>query len=360
MTAPAARTWPQLLASLLRREDLTADDTRWAMGEVMNDAHEAAAFAGFLVALRAKGETPAEISGLLDALMDRVVPLPVDGKGVVDIVGTGGDGARTVNISTMAAIVAAAACVSVVKHGGRSVSSKSGSADVLEALGIPLYLGAEQVARCVSELGIGFTFAPAFHQGLKHAAPVRRVLGVPTAINYPAPLTNPARPGAALVGCSNRLLAPVLAAVLAERGARALVVRGLDGLDEITTAASTEVWTIGEQGRVHTTTIDTLRFGLARPRPDALRGGDAAYNAAAVHTVLGGAPGAARDAVLANAAGALAAHSGVLQGAQSASFEAAFADGLDRARAAVDSGAAAGLLQRWVKLASTLGENDRQ
>jgi anthranilate phosphoribosyltransferase len=351
VTAPV-RTWPQLLATLLRGEDLTADDTRWAMGEVMNDAHEPVAFAGLLVALRAKGETAAEISGLLDALMARVVPLPVDGSGVVDIVGTGGDGAHTVNISTMAAIVTAAAGAPVVKHGGRSVSSKSGSADVLEALGLPLTLSAEQVARCVTDLGLGFTFAPAFHLGLRHAAPVRRILGVPTAINYLAPLTNPARPGAALVGCANVQLAPVLAAVLAGRGACALVVHGHDGLDEITTAAPTDVWTTSAAGDVHRTTFDTVHFGLARPQPDGLRGGDAAYNAKAVHTVLSGAPGAARDAVLANAAGGLAAHSGI--GGSTTSFEDAFADGLDRARAAVDSGAAAGLLDRWIKLASSL------
>jgi anthranilate phosphoribosyltransferase len=354
VTAPAVRTWPQLLAALLRGEDLTADDTRWAMGEVMSNAHDPVSFAGFLVALRAKGETAAEISGLLDALMDRVVPVPVEGTDVVDIVGTGGDGAHTVNISTMAAIVTAAAGAPVVKNGGRSVSSKAGSADVLEALGIPLYLGPEQVARCVTDLGIAFTFAPAFHQGLKHASPVRRTLGVPTAINYLAPLTNPARPSAALVGCSNLELAPVLASVLAERGASALVVRGHDGLDEITTAAPTDVWTTTATGAVARTSFDTLRFGLGRPAPDALRGGDAAYNAAAVHTILSGAPGAARDAVLANAAGALVAHRAV--GGDPAVFEDAFAEGLDRARAAVDSGSAAALLERWVKLATTLSE----
>lgn len=354
MTAPAVRTWPQLLATLLRGEDLSADDTRWAMGEVMNDAHEPVSFAGFLVALRAKGETTAEISGLLDALMDQVVPLPVDGRNVVDIVGTGGDGAHTVNISTMAAIVTAAAGAPVVKNGGRSVSSKAGSADVLEALGIPLYLGPEQVARCVTDLGIAFTFAPAFHQGLKHASPVRRTLGVPTAINYLAPLTNPARPGAALVGCSNLSLAPVLASVLAERGASALVVRGHDGLDEITTAAPTHMWTTTATGGVDHIVFDTLRFGLVRPAENALRGGNAAYNAAAVHTVLSGTPGAARDAVLANAAGALVAHRRADK--DLAVFEDAFADGLERARAALDTGAAATLLEQWVKTTSAMAE----
>ncbi|MFE9424204.1 anthranilate phosphoribosyltransferase [Kitasatospora sp. NPDC006697] len=348
MTA-STRTWPHLLATLLRGEDLTADDTRWAMRAVMDDDHEPVALAGFLVALRAKGESPAELSGLLDALMERVTPLPVDGTGVLDIVGTGGDGAHTVNISTMAAIVTAAAGVPVVKNGGRSVSSKSGSADVLEQLGVPLSLGPEQVARCVTEVGIGFTFAPAFHRGLRHASPVRRTLGVPTAVNYIAPLTNPARPGAALVGCSNLQLAPALATVLADRGTRALVVRGHDGLDEITTADVTDVWTVGETG-VRKSTFDTARFGLQRPGPDALRGGDAAYNADAVHTVLAGAPGAARDAVLANSAGALAAHDAT------AGLEDAFADGLDRARTAIDSGAAADLLARWTKLASELAQ----
>ncbi|MET9916227.1 anthranilate phosphoribosyltransferase [Streptomyces sp. NPDC006435] len=356
MSAPA-RTWPQLLAALLRGENLTSDDTRWAMGEVMNDDHEPVAFAGFLVALRAKGETAAEISGLLDALMDRVVPLPVDSTDVVvDIVGTGGDGAHTVNISTMAAIVTAAAGAPVVKNGGRSVSSRSGSADVLEALGVPLYLEPAQVARCLTDLGIAFTFAPAFHKGLKHASPVRRTLGVPTAINYLAPLTNPARPRAALVGCSNPQLAPVLASVLAERGASALVVRGHDGLDEITTAAPTDVWTTTATGGVDHASFDTLRFGLARPAPEALRGGDAAHNAAAVHTMLSGAPGAARDAVLANAAGALVAHSRI---DGDTVFEDAFADGLDRARAAVDTGTAAALLEQWVELTTAMAAEPR-
>lgn len=178
---------------------------------------------------------------------------------------------------------------------------------------------------------------------------------MPTAINYLAPLTNPALPGSALVGCSNLSLAPVLASVLAERGASALVVRGHDGLDEITTAAPTDVWTTTAAGGVVHTSFDTLRFGLRRPAEDALRGGDAAYNAAAVHTMLSGAPGAARDAVLANAAGALVAHRGTTLECVAA-FEDAFAEGLDRARAAVDSGAAATLLERWVKVASALAE----
>jgi anthranilate phosphoribosyltransferase len=347
VTAPE-RTWPRLLTALLAREDLTAGDTRWAMTEVMDDAHDPAQLAAFLTALRAKGETAAELGGMLDALMDRVIPLPVDGSGVTDVVGTGGDGAHTVNISTMAAIVTAAAGVRVVKHGGRSVSSKSGSADVLEALGIPMDLTPGQVARCVSEVGIGYTFAPSFHHGLRHAAPVRRALGVPTAINYLAPLTNPARPGTALIGCSNLTLAPVLATVLAERGASALVVRGHDGLDEITTGDVTDLWTASAAG-IRKTTIDTARYGLPRARPGDLTGGDAAWNAKVVHSVVAGEPGPALDAVLANAAGAIAARAGAA--GDVASIGEAFAAGLDQARTALSSGAAARLLDDWIAVA---------
>jgi anthranilate phosphoribosyltransferase len=349
VTAPE-RTWPRLLAALLARENLTADDTSWAMTEVMDDAHEPAQLAAFLTALRAKGETAAELGGMLDALMDRVIPLPVDGLDVTDVVGTGGDGAHTVNISTMAALVTAAAGIAVVKHGGRSVSSKTGSADVLEALGIPLNLDPAQVARCVSEIGIGFTFAPNYHHGLRHAAPVRRALGVPTAINYLAPLTNPARPGTALIGCSNLALAPVLAAVLAERGATALVVRGHDGLDEITTADATDVWAASPEG-ISKGAFDTARFGLGRARPGDLSGGDAAYNAKVVRSVAVGEPGPVLDAVLANAAGALAARAGT---ASAGDFQDTFADSLDKARAAVSSGAAARLLDQWIAFAGEL------
>ncbi|GAA4556784.1 anthranilate phosphoribosyltransferase [Planotetraspora kaengkrachanensis] len=290
---------------------------------------------------------------MLDALMERVVPLPVDGADVVDIVGTGGDGAHTVNVSTMAAIVVAAAGAPVVKHGGRSVSSKAGSADVLEALGLPLDLTPDDIARCLREVGIGFTFAPRFHHGLRHAVPVRKALGVPTAINYLAPLTNPASPRAALVGCSNVALVPVLARVLAERGTSALVVRGEDGLDEITTAAPTNVW-IADIDGVREETLDAAAFGLRRSTPDALRGGDAAYNASVVHRVLAGEPGAVRDAVLANAAGALAAHRNLGGGLHNA-----FATGLEEARHAIDSGGAATTLQNWLKLASSLAGQQR-
>lgn len=348
----AARSWPQLLATLLASTDLAAEDTAWAMRQVMDDTFEPAQLAGFLVALRAKGESVAELRGLLDALMERVTPLAVDGSRVTDIVGTGGDGAHTVNVSTMAAIVVAATGVPVVKHGGRSVSSKAGSADVLEALGMSLALPPKAVAQCLTDTGICFTFAPRFHHGLRHAVPVRKALGVPTAINYLAPLTNPANPGSTLVGCSDLALAPALAAVLAERGTRALVVRGDDGLDEITTSTSTTIWTAGADG-VRRLTLDTADFGLCRATAQDLRGGDAAYNATAIHRFLAGETGPVRDAVLANAAGALAAHRGA-----TGELQDVFADALDSARAVIDNGAAAATLHRWLKLAETLAPTD--
>ncbi|WP_432995476.1 anthranilate phosphoribosyltransferase [Dactylosporangium sp. CA-233914] len=333
---------------LLHGQHLTSDDTRWVMREVMDESADPAELAGFLIALRAKGEEPAELRGLLDALMERAVRVPVDLDDITDIVGTGGDGAHTVNVSTMAAIVVAGAGARVVKHGGRSVSSKAGAADVLEALGLPLDLGVEDVARCVREVNISFTFAPRYHPGLRHANPVRRKLGVPTAINFVAPLTNPANPAAALIGCANERIARVLAQVMAERGTLAIVARGHDGLDEVTTSAPSTLW-ITDGGSVRCETVDPADFGIARSAPGALRGGDAAHNAMVVHRVLAGEPGAARDAVLVNAAAALAIHH-----LPAAGFRDAFAAGLDQARVAVDSAAAATTLERWLKLARSL------
>ncbi|MGW0252617.1 anthranilate phosphoribosyltransferase [Nocardia goodfellowii] len=344
------RSWPALITALLQRNDLTAADTAWAMREVMDDAADPAQLAGLLVALRAKGETADELRGILDALMERVIPVHLDGIDVVDIVGTGGDGAHTVNVSTMTAIVVAAAGAPVLKHGGRSASSKAGAADVLEVLGLPLDLGPDEVARCVAEVGIGFTFALRFHLGLRHAAPVRKALGVPTAINFVAPLTNPARPRRALVGCASAALAPQLARVLAERGSTAAVVRGHDGLDEITTATTSAMWLVAD-GDVEQHVLDPAEFGIARSAAAALRGGDASHNAAVVRAVLAGEPGPVRDAVLVNAAAALTIHRGFAAG-----FHEGFAAGLQRAREAIDSGVASTTLNKWLKLASWLSD----
>ena len=260
-----------------------------------------------MVALRAKGETADEVGGLVTAMLRHAVR--VEGAGtVLDVVGTGGDRAHTVNISTMAAIVAAAAGARVVKHGNRAATSKTGTADVLEELGVVITLPADRVVPCLQRAGIAFCFAPTFHPAMRHAAVPRRELGVPTVFNVLGPLANPAEPAAALVGCADRRLAPVMAGVLAARGVRALVVRGDDGLDEITTATTTTVWdTRPGDGSVVETRLDPAGLGIAAPAPGALQGGEAAENAAVLRAVMRGEPGPVRDAVLLNAAAALAA-----------------------------------------------------
>src|SRR2546421_6105551 len=222
------RTWPQLLAALLRGEALSTEDTAWAMAEIMSGSATPAQIAAFAVALRAKGETPAEIAGLVSAMLANATRVPLSEElraSAVDVVGTGGDRAHTVNISTMAALVAAGAGVRVVKHGNRAASSACGAADLLEFLGVPLDLRPEAVARCVTEAGIGFCFAAAFHPGMRHAGVPRRELGVPTFFNFLGPLTNPAQPRAGTVGCFDPRMAPVMAQVFADRGNSVLVVR---------------------------------------------------------------------------------------------------------------------------------------
>ncbi|GGM66360.1 anthranilate phosphoribosyltransferase [Dactylosporangium sucinum] len=340
------RTWPQLLSSLLRGEDLSTEDTRWAMGEIMAGEATPVQTAAFVIALRAKGETPAEVAGCAELMLATAPKVPITDElrnAAVDIVGTGGDRANTVNISTMAAVVTAAAGVPVVKHGNRAASSSAGAADVLEALGVTIDLGPEDVARCVTEVGIGFCFAARFHPGMRHAGVPRREMGVPTVFNFLGPLTNPAQPTAATIGCFDQRMAPVVAGVLAGRGFSVLLVRGEDGLDEFTTAAPSRVWVVSG-GTVTETLVDSVELGLARSAPGDLRGGDAAHNADAARRMFAGEPGPVRDAVLLNAAAALAARAG---GLTVDTLPTQLKAGLDRAAAAVDSGAATALVERW-------------
>ncbi|MGY1827147.1 MULTISPECIES: anthranilate phosphoribosyltransferase [unclassified Blastococcus] len=339
----AAPTWPGLLNRLLAGQDLTAEDTRWAMREVMTGEATPAQVAGFTVALRAKGEAPQEVAGLATEMLAQATPvrLPMD---CVDIVGTGGDGAHTVNISTMAAVVTAAAGAPVAKHGNRAASSSSGAADVLEALGVVIDLPADAVAACVREAGIGFFFAPVFHPGMRHAAAPRREMGIGTVFNFLGPLTNPARPVAAAIGCANARMAPVLAEVLAARGTRALVFRGDDGLDELTTATTSAVWQVRD-GAVEADRVDPAALGIEAPPPDALRGGDARVNADVFRRFVDGERGPVRDAVLLNAAAALVAFD-----ERPTRLHDGLAAGLERAAAAVDDGRAATLLDRWVEV----------
>jgi len=344
-----APTWPDLLSALMLGGELSRQDTAWAMGEIMTGAATPVQVAGFAIALRAKGETPAELAGLVEAMLANatLVELPEDVRAsAVDVVGTGGDRAHTVNISTMAAIIVAAGGVTVVKHGNRAASSACGTADLLEHFGIPLDLGPAGVARTVTEAGIGFCFAARYHPGMRHAAVPRRELGVPTFFNMLGPLTNPARPRAAAVGCFDRRMAPVMAEVFARRGDSAVVMRGEDGLDEFTTAAPTRIW-LARDGRVEESVVDATDFGLPRSAPGDLRGGDATFNGAAARRMFAGAPGPVRDAVLMNAAVAFAAQAG---------FPGGFADavraGLAKAAETVDAGAATILLDRWVTAAT--------
>ena len=302
-------TWSALIGTLVKGEALTSGETAWAMGEIMDGAATPAQIAGFGVALRMKGETVAEVSGLAGTMLDRATPISVPGP-LVDLVGTGGDAAHTVNISTMGAIVAAAAGARVAKHGNRAASSACGAADVLEALGVVITLPPESSARLAEEVGIAFLFAPLYHPAYRHSAAPRRELGVPTVFNFLGPVANPARPGAQAVGVSDGRMGPIIAGVLAERGCSALVFHGDDGLDELTTADTSTVWVV-HAGEVSQTVLDPAALGLPMSKPGDLRGGDAAHNAAVARSVLDGEPGPIRDTVVLNAAAALAAAEGV-------------------------------------------------
>lgn len=347
MTAPAPRGtgWPDVLGDLVAHRDLTAEQATWAMGEILAGEATPAQIAGFAVALRAKGETIEELTGLVEAMYDVATPIEVPGR-LLDVVGTGGDRSLSVNISTMAAIVAAGAGARVVKHGNRSASSKSGSADVLEALGVRLDLPPARVAEVALEAGITFCFAAAFHPSMRHAAVPRRELGIGTTFNVLGPLANPARPAAQAVGCADARMAPVMAGVFARRGVDAWVFRGDDGLDELTTTTTSSVW-VARDGYVTEATVDAAALGMPRADAAALRGGDAAHNADVVRRTLAGEQGPVRDAVLLNAGAALAIYD-----APGDPVDEALAAGIARAAESVDSGAAQGALERWVAAAS--------
>ncbi len=333
-------SWPALLGHLVAGNDLSAQDTAWAMDLVMTGEATPARVAAFVVALRAKGETPAEVRGMADTMLAHSLPLEIDRR-AVDVVGTGGDRSGSVNISTMTAIVLASCGATVVKHGNRAASSKCGTADVLEELGVTIDLPPEDVRECVREVGIGFCFAPVFHPAFKYTAGPRREIGIPTAFNILGPLTNPARPSAGLIGCADPRLAPVMAEVFAARGNSVLLVRGDDGMDEITTAAGSTVWAVGG-GQVRQERIEPAELGIPLSPPEALRGGDATVNAQAVRDLLAGERGPVRDAVVLNVAGALAAHDGI-----AGDLTEQLRGGIERAVQALDSGAAAELLIRW-------------
>jgi anthranilate phosphoribosyltransferase len=344
-------SWPALIGALLRGSSLTEDEAAWAMNEIMEGAATPAQIAGFGVALRAKGETAPEMAGLARAMLSHATPVTLPGT-LTDLVGTGGDGMHMVNVSTMACIVAAAAGVPMAKHGNRAASSACGAADVLEELGVVIDLPPAATAELFSQLGIAFMFAALYHPAYRHTAVPRRELGVPTAFNYLGPLTNPARPSRLAIGVADPRMGPVLAEVLAARGNSALVFHG-GGMDELTTTGSSTVW-LASSGAVSSTMFDPSALGLTTATIDDLRGGDAAFNAAVARSVLAGDPGPVRDIVILNAAAALAAAEGVPGPAQ---LVKSLAEGLARAADAIDSGAAASLLERWAEASQRLSRS---
>jgi anthranilate phosphoribosyltransferase len=339
--------WPSLLTRLLAAEDLTEEQAGQVMGALMRGEAESSQVAGLLIALRAKGESPTEIAGFVRSMLDAAVPLELVGgvtDHLVDIVGTGGDGAGTFNISTVAAVVIAAAGVPVAKHGNRAASSRCGSADLLEAWGVDIELSPAAVAQCLADLGITFLYARTFHPAMRYVAPVRLQLGVRTVFNVLGPLSNPAGVSHQAVGVSDARMAPVMADALARLGRRhALVFRGEDGLDELTTTGPSQMWEIRD-GVVTSSRFDPSEVGLPTVAPSELQGGDVATNVAIADAVLGGAPGPAADIVALNAAAGLYAADAVGD----------LGAGLDRAREVLLSGAALELKQRWAAHTRTL------
>jgi anthranilate phosphoribosyltransferase len=340
--------WSELLSSLVRGEDQPAEATAWAMEQILNGEATPAQMAGFVIGLRSKGETVQELTGLADMMIEFATPIEIGGP-AVDVVGSGGDRSNTVNISTMAAIVAAAAGARVVKHGNRAATSACGAADVLEALGVVLDLSPEAQQQVVDRVGIGFLFAPLYHPALRHAGPTRRELGIPTIFNFLGPLANPAQPVSQAVGVSDPRMAELMAGVFASRGNCGLVVHGGDGLDELTTTTSSTVWVYADRN-VTRMELDPLQLGVPRATIADLVGGDATANAQVVRELVAGRPGPVRDVVVLNAAAALIAYGKPASGP----LEDDFADGLQRAQEAIDSGAAQAKLQEWIALTQSL------
>ena len=340
--------WKESVGALESGLNLTSSDAQWFMREILEGRAEESNLSEFLIALKNKGETSEEVGAFVEEMFNHSAPINLTQR-AVDTVGTGGDGAHTINISTTAAIIAAAAGARVVKHGNRASSSKSGAADLLEALGVNISLDGSGVEKTVSELGIGFCFAQKFHPAMKNAAAVRKELGVPTVFNILGPLANPAKPKAAAIGVANDRMHLVMAQVLGDRGVDGFVFRGDDGLDEITLATTTSVLSIGN-GTISSDRIEPSDFDLDSAPISALVGGDAEENARITRAIFAGEHGAPRDAVLLNAAAAIAAFEGDLDSDIHQRLQAA----LKRAATAVDTGKATALLNHWATLTQNL------
>ena len=344
-------SWPSILAKLIAKQDLDRSEANWAMTQIMAGDSSDAEIAAFMLALRSKGETVSELAGLVDVMLKQAVLLET-GNDALDIVGTGGDLVGTVNVSSMASILASAAGVPVLKHGSRSASGKTGSSEMLEVLGIKLDLSPQRVAEVFQETGITFFFAPVFHPAMRHVAPIRKQLGVPTTFNFLGPLANPAQPIATALGVANPQIAPLMAQELAERGRFGLVFRGDDGLDELTTTTTSSTWMVTPEG-VQQQQLNPADFGIKTASKEALLGGDAKQNAQVARDLFAGNTqnqlGAVRDIVILNAAGGVVAYR-VAKNPQlsGSSFKSLFDAAIEQVTSALESGAGAGKLEQWV------------
>ncbi len=349
MNAPLS--WPLVLGRLLEKTALDRASASWAMNQIMAGEATEAQVGAFMIALRAKGESVDELAGLVDVMLERSVMLDT-GNDAVDIVGTGGDLVGTVNISSMASVLTASAGVPVMKHGSRSASGKTGSSEMLEVLGIRLDLSPEKVADVFREVGVTFFFAPVFHPAMRHVAPIRKQLGVPTTFNFLGPLANPAQPIATSLGVANATIAPLMAAELAARGRTALVFRGDDGLDELTTTADSQIWQVSG-GAVSEFTLDPRKFGLARADRDQLIGADPHHNAQVARDLFDnntdGNLGAVRDIVVLNAAAGVVTYELAKDATRSdVDLDVRFADAVERVTRALESGDARSKLSQWI------------
>ena len=347
----ASFNWPQILTILLEKRDLNREQASWAMREIMSGEASESQVGAFMMALRSKGESVDELAGLVDVMLDHSVILDT-GSDAIDIVGTGGDMVGTVNVSTMASIVVSAMGFPVMKHGSRSASGKTGSSEMLEVLGVRLDLSPERVADIFREQGITFFFAPVFHPAMRHVAPIRRQLGVPTTFNFLGPLANPAQPIATSLGVANLSVAPLMAAEVAARGRTALVFRGEDGLDELTTTAASRIWQV-TPGQVDELVLDPEQLGLKKVTLEELIGGDAHENAEVARSLFSGDRSgnlaAVREIVALNAAAGVVAYR-LAKDSTLADVDLTdrMAEALAEAFSAIDSGAAATKLSSWI------------
>ena len=338
---PQGLSWPAIIGQLADSELLSSEQARWSMGQILSDSASKDQIKEFLLGIQARGESPSEVAAFIEVMFEHSAPISIPDR-AVDPVGTGGDGANTINISTTAAIIASAAGAKIVKHGARAASSKSGAADILEALGVNIDLDGAQVASTFEATGIGFCFAPKFHPAMRFAAPARKELGQASVFNILGPLANPAKPKAISLGVSKEKMIPVMAEVLMKRGTEGFIFRGDDGIDEITLSTTSTIVQIND-GQMKSEKFDPQSLGIDRAPIESLVGGESEYNAAVALRIFSGEKFAPRDAVLLNAAAAIAAYEGDF----GKSITEQLAAGYAKAAAAVDSGAALETLKNW-------------